>query len=71
MLKLMMTSWMTRLNHQIKAPWDLGEQTLPPRSQRTLAGMIINISTDPAIRLVSDLHHETTLVRNFISHIFR
>ena len=38
--------------------------------QRTLA-MINNISTDPAIRLVSDFHQETTLVRNFISNIFR
>jgi hypothetical protein len=38
--------------------------------QRTLA-MINNISTHPAIRLVSDFHQETTLVRNFISNIFR
>ena len=38
--------------------------------QRTLA-MTNNISRDLAIRLVSDFHQKTTLVRNLISNIFR
>ena len=50
------------------APSTSGSANVP--GQRTLA-MINNISTNPVIRLVSDLHQETTLVRNFISNIFR